>query len=42
MHPEIESQLTRGGQRNLHLTEHRPDYDRFIQQLLGGVLVVDR
>lgn len=25
--------------RSIHLTEHRPDYDRVIAQLLGGVLV---
>lgn len=27
------------GKRSIHLTEHRPDYDRTISQLLGGVFV---
>ncbi|MCA9360017.1 glutamate racemase [Candidatus Nomurabacteria bacterium] len=38
-HPEIESKLSRGSERKIHLTEHRPDYDKVLQQLLGGVMV---
>lgn len=41
MHPEIEQQLTKNQERKVHLTEHREDYDKFMQQLLGGVLVED-
>lgn len=40
-HPEIESELTREGERNIHLTEHRPDYDKTLQTLLGGVMVIE-
>jgi glutamate racemase len=36
-HPEIEQKLTREGGRSIHLTRHRPDYDMFMGQLLGGV-----
>jgi glutamate racemase len=39
MHPEIQSRLSRGSERSIHLTEHKPAYDKFIQQLLGGVLL---
>lgn len=35
-HPEIEISLTKGATRNIHLTEHREDYDNFIAQLLNG------
>jgi glutamate racemase len=38
-HPEIESRLTRGGERKIFLTEHRPDYDRLIGHFLGGLFV---
>jgi glutamate racemase len=38
-HPEIESQLSRGGERVVHLTEHKPYFDKIMQQLLGGVMV---
>ncbi|USN92023.1 MAG: glutamate racemase [Candidatus Nomurabacteria bacterium] len=36
-HPEITSRLTRGEERKIYLTKHRPDYDRLIGQFLGGV-----
>jgi|AntRauTorckE6833_2_1112554.scaffolds.fasta_scaffold00861_5 glutamate racemase len=36
-HPEIESRLSRGGERNIHLTEHKLYFDKILQQLLGGV-----
>jgi glutamate racemase len=35
-HPEIETQLTRVGERSIHLTQHRPDYDLVMGQFLGG------
>lgn len=35
-HPELESKLTRGGNRNIFLTEHRADYDQHLQELLQG------
>ena len=38
-HPEIESRLTRGGERHIHLTEHRPDYDLIMEHFLGGTYV---
>lgn len=38
-HPELESKLTRGGGRQIHLTAHRPDYDAVMSQLLGGVYI---
>ena len=38
-HPELESKLTRGRGREVHLTEHKPYYDKILQHLLGGVLV---
>tara|TARA_B100002051_G_scaffold276628_2_gene326278 strand:+ start:7079 stop:7861 length:783 start_codon:yes stop_codon:yes gene_type:complete len=38
-HQEIESTLSKEGERNIQLTEHRPYYDQILQQLLGGVLV---
>jgi glutamate racemase len=41
-HPEIESQLTHGGMRSIHLTAHRPDYDVLMGQFLGGVFVEER
>lgn len=36
-HPEITSQLSGTGKRQIHLTEHRPDYDRLTAEFLGGV-----
>jgi glutamate racemase len=38
-HPEIESKLSRGSERKIHLTEHKPYFDKILQQLLGGVLI---
>ncbi|MCA9360853.1 glutamate racemase, partial [Candidatus Kaiserbacteria bacterium] len=38
-HPEIETKLSRGGERVVHLTEHKPYFDQILQQLLGGVMV---
>jgi glutamate racemase len=38
-HPELEREEGGGSIRSIHLTEHRPDYDRVIAQLLGGMLV---
>lgn len=38
-HPEIETRLSQGGQRSVHLTAHRPDYDFIMGNLLGGVYV---
>jgi glutamate racemase len=35
-HPEIETTLSRAGDRNVYLTEHREDYDRYISVLLEG------
>lgn len=35
-HPEIETQLTQTGERTIHLTQHRPDYDLIMGQFLGG------
>ncbi len=38
-HPEIEARLIHGGERKVHLTKHRPDYDVLMGQFLGGVYV---
>lgn len=38
-HHEITAQLTHGGERSIHLTAHRPDYDRIMSHFLGGVYV---
>lgn len=38
-HHEISSQLQHGGERTIHLTAHRPDYDVLMGQFLGGVYV---
>jgi len=38
-HPEIETQLSQAGARNIHLTQHRPDYDLLIGQFLGGAFL---
>jgi len=40
-HPEIEMQLTRTGERSIHLTQHRPDYDFIMGQFLGGAYLAD-
>lgn len=40
-HPEIESRLSREGERTVHLTEHRPDYDLIMGHFLGGVYTAD-
>lgn len=38
-HPEIVEKLNSTGKRDIHLTEHRPDYDWIMGQFLGGVYV---
>jgi glutamate racemase len=38
-HPEIAERLTNTGLRSIHLTAHRPDYDRIAAQLLHGAFV---
>lgn len=38
-HPEIESRLSKGRTRTIHLSAHRPDYDQITSELLGGVMV---
>lgn len=38
-HPEIMEKLTDTGERTIHLTEHRPDYDLTMGQFLGGVFI---
>lgn len=38
-HPEIVERLTSTGKRSIHLTAHRPDYDRIAAQLLRGAFV---
>jgi glutamate racemase len=40
-HHEISSQLMHGGERSIHLTEHRKDYDRIMGYFLGGVCVAE-
>lgn len=40
-HPEIESQLTQTGERSIHLTQHRPDYDLLMGQFLGGAYLTE-
>ncbi|MEK7462292.1 MAG: glutamate racemase [Patescibacteria group bacterium] len=40
-HPEINSRLSNTGKRQIHLTEHRPDYDRLTAEFLGGAYIVD-
>jgi glutamate racemase len=40
-HPEIESKLSRGGTRNVFLTEHRADYDMHISLLLEGQFLAE-
>ena len=38
-HEALETQLSRGGTRNVHVTEHRPEYDLHMQELLEGRLM---
>ena len=40
-HPEIETKLTREGQRNIYLTDNSSRYDSVIQELLGGAFIAD-
>lgn len=40
-HSEITSRLTSTGKRSVHLTEHRPDYDRLTAEFLGGAYLPD-
>jgi glutamate racemase len=40
-HPEIESRLTKTGERSIHLTQHRPDYDLIMGQFLGGAYLAE-
>lgn len=40
-HSEIEALLTRGGERNVHLTDNSSRYDSVIQELLGGAFIAD-
>ena len=38
-HPEIKSKLSRGGSRNIFLTDASPRYDAVIRELLGGAFI---
>jgi len=38
-HPEIKSTLSRGGSRNVFLTDASPRYDDVIRELLGGAFI---
>lgn len=38
-HPEVAERIMGTGKRTIHLTEHRPDYDQIIGQLLGGTMI---
>jgi glutamate racemase len=40
-HSEVESQLTQAGERSVHLTQHRPDYDLIMGQFLGGAFLAE-
>jgi glutamate racemase len=40
-HPEIESRLSKTGERSVHLTQHRPDYDLTMGQFLGGAYLAE-
>lgn len=40
-HKEITSRLSNTGKRQVHLTEHRPDYDRLTAEFLGGAYISD-
>jgi glutamate racemase len=38
-HPEIETKLSRGGARNIYLTDNSSQYDLVIGELLGGAFI---
>lgn len=38
-HPKIETKLSRGRERTIHLTEHREEYNRLAAEFLGGAYV---
>jgi glutamate racemase len=38
-HTEIETKLSRGGTRNIYLTDKSPRYDHVIRELLGGAFI---
>ena len=38
-HPEITQNLTKNSERVIHLTVHKPNYDRIIRHLLGGKMI---
>ncbi len=40
-HPEIVGRLSNTGKRQVHLTEHRQDYDRLTAEFLGGAYIPD-
>ena len=40
-HPELATLLSKTGKRQIHLTEHRPDYDRLTADFLGGAYIAD-
>jgi glutamate racemase len=40
-HPEIQARLTQTGERSIHLTQHRPDYDLIMGQFLGGAYLAE-
>ncbi len=40
-HPEITSRLHDTGKRVVHLSQHRPDYDRLTAEFLGGAYLPD-
>lgn len=41
-HPEIQAQLGTGYERNIYLTEQRSEYDRMIEMLLRGHLMMEQ
>jgi glutamate racemase len=41
-HREITSRLSNTGKRHIHLTEHRPDYDRLTAEFLGGAYISEK
>jgi glutamate racemase len=40
-HTEIASLLSQSGTRTVYLTQHTPHYDRFMAEILGGVMLHD-
>lgn len=38
-HSELEKILTRGGSKNIFLTQHREDYDQYMAELLDGHMI---